>query len=91
MGLILTEGGPSKPLRKGQLPVARRHDPLAGSDLPLLNFLRWLAILGTLIFGFLAIWFFMAAHRGLSLGFLVAAILFGLAWRVATQRLKVPN
>jgi hypothetical protein len=74
-------------MRKGQPPVARRHDPLAGSDLPLLNFSRWLAIVGTLIFGFLTIWFFMAAHRGISVGFLVITILFGLMWRVVPQRL----
>jgi hypothetical protein len=61
---------------------------LAGSDLPLLNFLRWVAILGTLIFGSLTIWFFMTEHRGLSVGFLVAAIFFGLVWRVVAQQLK---
>ena len=75
-------------MRKDQLPVGRRHDPLAVSDLPLLNFLRWSVILGTLIFVSLTIWFFMTAHHGLSVGFLVAAILFGLMWRVATQQLK---
>jgi membrane-bound metal-dependent hydrolase YbcI (DUF457 family) len=64
---------------------------LAGLDLPLLDFLRWVAIVGTLILGFLTIWFFMAGHRGLSVGFLVAAILFGLVWRVAARRLKAPN
>jgi hypothetical protein len=89
--LIPTEDGPSKPMRKGLLPGARRHDPLAGSDLPLLNFLKWMAILGTLVFGSMTIWFFVAAHRGHSVGFLVAAVLFGVVWRVTTQRLKVPN
>jgi hypothetical protein len=75
-------------MRKSQIPVARRHDPLAGLDLPLLNLLKWLALLGTLILGSLTIWFFMSAHRGLSVGFLIGAILFGLVWRVATQQLK---
>jgi hypothetical protein len=75
-------------MHKVQLPVGRRHDPLAGSDLPLLNFLRWVSILGSMVFGCVAIWFFINAHFGFSVGFLVAAILFGLVWRVTTQKLK---
>ena len=51
---------------------------MAESDAWLLNFLRWLGILGTLIFGVVTIWFFITAHRGLSVGFLFATILFGL-------------
>jgi hypothetical protein len=72
---------------KGPIPVARRHDPLAGSDLPLLDFLGWLAILGILALGVSTAWFFMAAHRGLSVGFLVITILFSLMWRAVAQGL----
>jgi hypothetical protein len=69
----------------------RRNDPLAESDAWLLNFLRWLGILGTLIFGVVTIWFFITAHRGLSVGFLFATILFGVVWRVMAQRFKRSN
>jgi Flp pilus assembly protein TadB len=78
-------------MRKDQFPVGRRDDPLVGLDLSLLSFLRWLSILGTLIFGVVTIWFFITAHRGLSVGFLFAAILFGLVWRVMAQRFKRSN
>jgi hypothetical protein len=64
---------------------------LAGSDTWLLNFLRWLGILRTLIFGAVTIWFFITAHRGLSVGFLCGTILFGLVWRVMAQRFKRSN
>jgi hypothetical protein len=64
---------------------------LAESDAWLLNFLRWLGILGTLIFGVVTIWFFITAHRGLSVGFLFATILFGVVWRVMAQRFKRSN
>ena len=73
-------------MSKDQLPVARRHDLLEDLDLPLLNFFRWLGILGTLIFGVVTIWFFITAHRGVFIGFLVVTILFALVWRVATRR-----
>jgi membrane protein implicated in regulation of membrane protease activity len=73
-------------MSKDQLPVARRHDLLEDLDLPLLNFFRWLGILGTLIFGVVTIWFFITAHRGLFVGFLVVTILSAVVWRVATRR-----
>lgn len=75
-------------MRKGQLPVARRDDPLAGWEIPLLNFLRWLGILGTVIFGIVTIWFFIAPSHGAFVGFLVVTVLFGVVWRVVAQRLK---
>jgi Flp pilus assembly protein TadB len=78
-------------MRKDQIPVGTRNDPLAGLDVSLLNFLRWLGILGTLIFGVVTIWFFITAHRGLSVGFLFATILFGVVWRVMAQRFKRSN
>jgi hypothetical protein len=56
-------------MRKDQIPVGTRNDPLAGLDVSLLNFLRWLGILGTLTFGVMTIWFFFAGDRGLSVGF----------------------
>lgn len=71
---------------KDQLPVARKHDPLAGSDRPLLNFLKWIAIVGTLAFGTVTLGF-ITAHRGIGIGFLVLTIIFGLLWRVVTGRL----
>jgi hypothetical protein len=58
---------------------------IPGWDLPLLSFFRWLAILGTLTFGVVTIWFFSTAHRGVFVGFLVVTILFGLLWRVAPR------
>jgi len=64
---------------------------LARSDASLLNFLRWLGILGTLIFGVVTIWFFISVRRGLSVGFLFATILFALVWRVMAQRFKRSN
>ena len=76
-------------MRKGQLPVARRRDPSARSALLLLKFLRWFAILGTLIFGNVTTWFFINQQYRVSIGFLVITILFGIVWRVATQRLKL--
>ena len=78
-------------MSKDQIPVGRRRDPLEGLLLPVLNFVRWLSILGTLIFGIATIWFFVTAHRRVSGGFLIVAILFGLVWRIVTQRLKNPN
>ena len=45
-------------MRNGQLPVARRHDPMAGLDLPMVNFLRWVGALETSIFGVVTICFF---------------------------------
>ena len=54
---------------------------MAGFDVSLLNFFRWVGILGTMTFGVVTIWFFITAHRGLSVGFLFATILFGLVWR----------
>jgi hypothetical protein len=89
VALVLIEGGQSTQMRKGQLPVARRHDPLARSALPLLNFLRWLAILGTVIFGNVTTWFFINEQYRVSIGFLAITILFGIVWRFATQRLKL--
>jgi hypothetical protein len=77
------------PMRKRQLPVSRAHDPLAQSALLLLNLLRWLAILGTLIFGNVTTWFFINQQFGVSLGFLIVTIVFGIVWRGATQRLKL--
>ena len=59
------------------------------STLSLPNFLRWLAILGTLIFGNATTWFFINQQYRVSIVFLVAAILFGIVWRVATRRLKL--
>ena len=76
-------------MRKRQLPVSRAHDPLAQSALLLLNLLRWLAILGTLIFGNVTTWFFINQQLGVSLGFLIVTIVFGIVWRGATQRLKL--
>jgi hypothetical protein len=76
-------------MRKRQLPVSRAHDPLAQSALSLPNFLRWLAILGTLIFGNVTTWFFINHQFGVSLGFLIVTIVFGIVWRVATRRLKL--
>jgi hypothetical protein len=75
-------------MRKGELPVARRDDPLAGLNVPLLNFFRWLGILGTVIFGIVTIWFFITPSHGAFVGFLIVTILFGLAWRLVAQRLK---
>ena len=63
--------------------------PWPRSALPLLNFLRWLAILGTLIFGNVTTWFFINQQFGVSLGFLIVTIVFGIVWRGATQRLKL--
>jgi hypothetical protein len=76
-------------MRKRQLPVSRAHDPLVQSALSLPNFLRWLALLGTLIFGNVTTWFFIDQQFGVSLGFLIVTIVFGIVWRVATQRLKL--
>ena len=76
-------------MRKRQLPVSRAHGPLVQSALSLPNFLRWLAILGTLIFGNVTTWFFINQQYRVSIVFLVATILFGIVWRVATQRLKL--
>ena len=76
-------------MRKRQLPVSRAHDPLAQSARLRLNFLRWLAILGTLIFGNVTTWFFINQQFGVSLGFLIVTIVFGIVWRIATQRLKL--
>jgi hypothetical protein len=89
VGLVLIEGGQSTPMRKGQLPVARRHDPSARSALPLLNFLRWLAVLGTVIFGNVTTWFFINQQYRVSIGFLVITMLLSIVWRVATRRLKL--
>jgi hypothetical protein len=75
-------------MQKGQLPVARGHDPLAGLDLPLLNFIRWVSTLATLIFGIVTIWFFITAQRKVSVGFLVVTLLFGLVWRIMARPLK---
>jgi hypothetical protein len=76
---------------KGQLPVARRHDPLAGWEIPLLNFFVWVGILGTLTLGVVTIWFFITVHAWVFVGFLVVTILFGFVWRVVAQRVKNSN
>jgi hypothetical protein len=76
---------------KNQIPVGQSRDPLEGLLLPVLNFIRWTSILGTLIFGIVTIWFFVTAHRRVSGVFLIVAILFGIVWRIVTQRLKSPN
>jgi hypothetical protein len=82
--LLRMSGSPQK------LGVARRHDPSARSPHPLLNFLRWVAMLGTLIFGNVTTWFFISQQPGF-VWFLVITSLFGIVWRIATQRLKVSN
>ena len=78
-------------MRKGQLPVAGRHDPLAGWDLPMINFLRWVGAIGTLIFGVVTVCFFIAPPHWPSVGFLFVTLLCGLSGRVTTQRLKSSN
>jgi Flp pilus assembly protein TadB len=78
-------------MNKDQLSVARRHDLLEELDVPLLNFFRWLGILGTLIFGVVTIWLYITAHRGIFVGFLVVTILFAVVWRVAARRQRKLN
>jgi hypothetical protein len=34
-------------------------------------------------------WFFINQQFGVSLGFLIVTIVFGIVWRIATQRLKL--
>jgi hypothetical protein len=91
MGLILTKGGLSKPCAKVSSRSQEGVIPGRGSTVPLVSFLKWVAVLGALIFGSRTIWFFMTAHRELSVGFLVAAILFSVVCCIAASQLTVSN
>jgi sugar phosphate permease len=51
----------------------------------------WVGVLGTLIFGVVTIWFFIAARGWVLVGFMVVIILFGFVWQIATRRLKNSN
>jgi hypothetical protein len=62
-----------------------------GSELRLLDFVRWLGVLGTLIVWVVTIWFFIAARGWVLVGFIAVTILFCFAWQIATRPLKASN
>ena len=72
--VTLSRGGTTKSEKlKGQIPVGSSHDPLAALEFRLLDFIRWLGVLGTLIFWVVTIWFFIAARGWVLVGFMVAS------------------
>ena len=58
---------------------------MAALELRLLDFIRWLGVLGTLIFWVVTIWFFIAARGWALVGFMVAS-LFRMANRNSTAK-----